>query len=618
MKNILKSVIKQVAFWFLFFALSRIIFLIYYRKYLIGIDTTSILAVFIHAWKIDLSTVCYIMALPFLLLTIQSLHHKFWINNVILIYQSIIIFIYALITTAELGIYDEWQTKLSSKVIKYLSHPSEVYNSAATGTFYLLLFILLIQFSIGFLVFRRWFWHRIGTMTVKIYYSFSFFIVTLILIGLGLRGGWQQIPINQSDAYFSEHDILNLTAVNSGWNIMQSVQENIHALEKDPFVFYKPEEAKKITEDIIKAKKDTTVQVLKTKNPNIMLVILEGWSADLIESLGGEKGITPHFHELEKDGILFTNIYSSGTRSEQGMSNIFGAFPSHPLSIITRQPDKFCKLPSLSQTLREKGYHTFFMYGGDLEYGNIRGYIYFNKFERIIEESDFSRTIPRGKLGIHDEFIYPELLSNLNNEKTPFFAAYFTMSTHAPFDIPNYKEKIHWPKLEKEYVNAAFYADSCLNDFISKAKKTLWYKNTLFIIVSDHGHSSYKNRTEWSRDYQKIPLIFLGGAIKDEYRGTQIDKFGSQVDIASTLLHQMDIKSDKFIWSKNLLNPYCPDFSYTEFEVGFNWRCTVGDFVYDHHLKKFPDENLPAAKKDSIEKVGKAYLQELFRVYFEY
>ena len=113
-------------------------------------------------------------------------------------------------------------------------------------------------------------------------------------------------------------------------------------------------------------------------------------------------------------------------------------------------------------------------------------------------------------------------------------------------------------------------------------------------------------------------MLFLGGALKDKYRGTKIDKFGSQIDIASTLLHQLGMKSNNFRWSKNLLNPYSPNFTYSAFEVGLNWRCTDGEFVYEHNMKKYLDEKLPTAKKDSIEKVGKAYLQEVYREYFEY
>jgi len=618
MKNILRSFGKQVLFWFLFFAFARITFLIYYHKFIGVIDVISVLAVFWHALRLDLSTVCYIMMFPVLVLGIQSIISRNWMNKVILIYHSILIFIYSLITSSEIGIYEEWQTKLGSKAIKYLSNPGEIYNSASTGVFFFLLFILLVQFFAGFLAYRKWFFQRITCAAGNFFFTVIFFTVSLIMIGIGLRGGLQQIPINQSVAYFSKHNILNLTAVNSGWNMIHSLHQNFYSLNKNPFQYFNAVEAEKIVEGIHKIPKDTTIQVLKTKNPNIVLIILEGWSADLVESLGGEKGITPRFKEFEKNGILFSNIYASGTRSEEGMSAIFGGFPSMPLAQISRQPDKFIKLPSLTQQLISKGYHTSFYFGGDLSYGNMRGYIYYNNFEKIIESSDFNNDVPRGKLGIHDEFVYRKLLEYLNKEKTPFFSAYFTLSSHSPYDIPDFKENIQWPELEKKYVNAAYYSDSCLGDFISNAKKQKWFSNTLFVIVADHGHGSYKAREYWSPAYNKIPLLLYGDVIKDESRGTICDKIGSQVDVAATLLHQLGFKSNNFNWSKNMLNPYSPGFAYYAFEVGFGWVCSDGEFVFEHNMKKFLEEKLPANKKDSTEKVGKTYLQQVYQEYWDY
>jgi phosphoglycerol transferase MdoB-like AlkP superfamily enzyme len=349
-----------------------------------------------------------------------------------------------------------------------------------------------------------------------------------------------------------------------------------------------------------------------------MMIILEGFSADLIESLGGEKGITPCFHSLEKQGILFTDIYSSGSRSEQGMAAIFGGFPSTPLAQIARQPDKFIKLPSLTQKLIDDGYYTSYYFGGQLIYGNLKGYIYSNNFDRIKEGYMFDSDLPRGKLGVHDEFVYPEIIKDLNNDKTPFFSAYFTLSSHTPYDIPNFKQNIQWPELEKEYVNAAYYSDSCLGNFISLAKKQAWYKNTLFIIVADHGHTSYKLRDNWSPGYNKIPLLFYGDVLKSEFRGTQNSKTGSQVDIAATLLHQLKIKSNQFVWSKDLLNPTTPGFAMYAFEVGFGWVCPEGYTVWDHNLKKTLDVKLPEQKKDSVLKVGKAYLQQVYQQYFDF
>jgi len=616
MKNILKSFGKQILFWLLFFTLTRIIFLIYYSKYLAGIDFISIAAVFWHGLKLDLSTVFYIVSIPFILLTIQSFVHRKWMNKVMLIYTAVIIFVYSIIVTAELGIFDEWHTKLSVKALRYVSHPSEVFNSAATSTFFFLLAILFFLFFAGLFSYVKWFRQKITQSARNIYFSLCFLIITPVLVGIGIRGGIGQVPITQSDAYYSKHNFLNLVAVNSGWNILQSITQNYSSLNKNPFIFYKPEESAAIVKEILRVPKDTTVEVLKIKKPNIVLIIFEGWSADLIESLGGTAGITPCFHKLEKGGILFNHIYGNGTRSEQGMSNIFGGFPCHPLSIITRQPDKFIKLPSLTRTLNSNGYHSLFLFGGDLEYGNMKGYMYYNNFDKILDEQNFKSSIPRGKLGIHDEYAYHEFLNELNNQKAPFFSAMFTVSTHAPYDIPNYKENIKWPTLEKEYVNAAHYADSCLGAFIDQASKQPWFANTLFIMVSDHGHSSYKPWDYRTKEYHHIPMLFYGDVLKDSLKGTVCERFGSQVDIAATLLHQLGITSEKFKWSKDLFNPYNHNYTYYSDEVGLGWVCPDGDFIYDHNLNTVIDNKIPPAKKDSIVKAGKSYLQEVYKEFW--
>ncbi|NTW32071.1 MAG: sulfatase, partial [Bacteroidetes bacterium] len=140
----------------------------------------------------------------------------------------------------------------------------------------------------------------------------------------------------------------------------------------------------------------------------------------------------------------------------------------------------------------------------------------------------------------------------------------------------------------------------------------------LFVFISDHGHSSYKNRDSWEKGYFHIPLLFYGDVIRDEFKGTVCNKIGSQVDLASTLLHQSGLKSKSFEWSKNLLNPISTGFAFYAFEVGFGWVCSEGDFVYEHNLNKFPINNLPANKKDSIIKAGKSYLQQVYQEYWDY
>lgn len=617
-KVIIRSLGAQVLFWLLFFAFNRGIFLIYYHDLIGNESTLSIVAVFWHAIRLDISTISYFMCFPLIWSCIQCFVNRNWMNKVVLIYHSVLIFLYATISAGELGLYSEWQTKLNYKALQYLLHPSEVYGSVSTREFILLSAILLSTFAAGFFAFKRWFFPRIGYLKCKKIFIPLFFLVSASLITIGLRGGIQQIPINQSVSYFSTNNTLNLASVNSGWNIIFSIHQNYYSLSKNPFHYYDDQEAKKITDELNRPDCDSSNLILKTKRPNIILIILEGWCADVIESLGGHKGITPNFHELEKGGILFTRFYASGSRSEQGMSSIFGGFPSTPLAQITRQPDKFVKLPSLTKVFADNGYSTSFFFGGDLSYGNIRSYMYYNKFSKVYEEGSFDASCPRGKLGVHDEVLFPFMISTINVTKEPFFDACFTLSTHTPYDVPGLKEKLSWPEYEKEYINAVNYSDSCIGAFIHSAKKQSWYKNTLFVLVSDHGHGSYQQRASWSPEYNQIPLLLSGEVIQDSLKGSQVKTIGSQYDLPATLLKQCGLPTADFHWSKDLFTSCYKHYAFYEFEVGLGWVSTAGSYIYDHNSSSELYNDLPPGKSDSIKKAAKAYLQQLYEEYRNY
>jgi len=571
------------------------------------------LEVFWYSLKLDFSTACYIMVLPFLILVIQSIWKIMWLNKVNRIYTGIIIFFYSILSVAEIGIYAEWKTKLTYKVIKYLYHPSEIYNSAETGTFYLLLFLLALLVTGGILMYFKVFYVKIETGKRNILFSVIFTLFTPVILFLGMRGGMQQIPINQSESYYSDHNILNIAAVNNAFNFYISVFENLPNFSRNPYIFMDEEKARRIVKNIYSSEKDSTVNVLTTNRPNIVLIILESWSADLIEDLGGKPGITTEFKNLEKQGILFDQIYASGSRSEQGMASIFGGFPAHPVSSITVQPDKFVKLPSFPRMLESEGYKSSFYFGGQLIYGNIKSYIIFNGFDKIMEVYDFPEEFPRGKLGIHDEFTLGYMLKDMSNLRPPFFCSLFTLSTHSPWDQP-FPKLIKWGENEREYLNGAHYTDHCLGKFFKDAEKQQWYPNTLFIIVADHSHNSYRNWHVESKEYHKIPLLLLGGAIKKEFRGTICHKLGNQHDIAATLLAQLNISHTSFKWSKNLFDRYSPDFAYYSTEDGVGWIRPGSYFTYEkkpNYYYWWTDPKTP----DSVLNEGKAYLQLVFSEY---
>jgi len=619
MKQILLSFIRQLLFWMLLFAFSRTVFLLFNYNLLMveGIGFSEAMASYWHALHLDLSTASYFLIFPFIILLVQSFYSPRWLNKVNKVYTFIGVFLFCLLTVVELGIYPEWKTKLPFKAFTYLSNPTEVYDTISTRLFFTLLGLFMVKFTISYLVYLKWFYKNIVNTGRNYLFIAAFALVTPVLLLIGVRGGVQQIPINQSESYYSHHNILNLASVNSGFNLFISVIENYKNFGKNPYTYYSNDEVSKTIQEIFKTERDSTTAVLTTQRPNIVLLILESWSADLIESLGGEPGITPEFHKLEKEGILFTSLWATGPRSEQAMSSIFGGFPAHPISSITVQPDKFSKLTTITQKLIAEGYNTSFYFGGQLIYGNIRGFILHNGFQRITELENFGNDVKKGKLGVHDEYTLERQLNDLNHEKQPFFSALFTLSSHSPYDQPM-KDVLDWGENEKPYINSAYYTDRSVGEFIRNAKKQPWYKNTLFIVVADHSHNSYRNWSFTTPLYHKIPLLFFGDVIKPELKGTRNPKLFNQCDIASTLLHQMDIDAHEFHWSRNMFNPYSPEFAYYSFEEGVGWIRPAGHVVYDARVRHFNEVSVPGKYRDSIVREGKSYLQAVFEEYMSY
>ncbi len=621
MTKIIFSLVKQFLFWMALFAVSRLIFFIYYSGIisLENIDFNDVLMSFWYALPLDISTACYIIVIPFLILFMQSLFKKQWFSYINLVYSVIVLLVYILITTSEIGIYEEWKTKLHYKAINYISHPAEIYNSSDTTVFFILVAILISQFTLFFWIYKRFVYESFKKITIRWINGFIFFITVPILIFIGIRGGISEIPITQSVSYFSKHNFVNLASVNTGYSFLISTIENYQFKDSNPYAFYEPEKAKQRVQDLHSVEIDTTINILKTDRPNIVVLILESWSADLIASLGGKEGITPQFAKLESKGILFTDFYASGNRSEQAMSAIFGGFPATPITAITHNLEKITRLPSLTKVLKENGYSSSYYFGGELMYGGIKSYVNVAGFEKIKEGKDFSDDLPRGKLGIHDEFIFNEHISDLNDQPEPFLSAVFTLSTHSPYDQPM-EDVISWgpDKNQNGYLNSAYYTDKCLDEYFEMAKKQSWYDNTLFVIVADHSHNTYNNWPVFTKEYRKIPLLLYGNVINDEYLGTKINRISSQTDIPTTLLEQLNINSDDFFWSRNIFNPTISEFAYFETGDGVGWVSPNGYFVFNNTIQDFQIKEIEPQLVDSIVTDGKSYLQELFQQFMDY
>ena len=253
-------------------------------------------------------------------------------------------------------------------------------------------------------------------------------------------------------------------------------------------------------------------------------------------------------------------------------------------------------------------------------YGNIKAYILYTGFQRILEEKDIDPSIPRGRLGVHDEYLYAIHAKDMMTEPQPFFSVVFSLSSHSPYDEPM-DQVIDWGGNENPFVNSAYYTDRSLGQYFDKVRKEPWYKNTLFIIVADHSHNSYRNWPLESFEYHKIPFLLYGDVIKDEFRGKKIDRISSNTDITTTLLKQLGYDASAFNWSLDLFNPYSSQIAFFEMNDGVGFKSLDGEFGYNvstkyYYFKKFthPEDTV---SQNRLLRQGRSYIEVLFQDFLD-
>ena len=623
MKKYVIYLVKILVFLLVMFATMRIVFIVNYW-HLVNVDMVpfvEILKGFFKALPLDIATACFILPIPAIVMFTCLCFNKNISYRWMRWYFFIIIAAYILTVMGEIGIYGEWGTKLSAKALAYLENPSEVVNTASTQQTVLLLSL----WSCFTLLFCWWYVRWIEPETTERetehkpeWYMYpAVIILTVGLIFLGMRGGFNEIPISTSSGYFSNYKIVNIMTVNPAYNLAENLTNAAKVKDNAHFNYMDFDTAKAITEETHQVECDSTVMILKNDRPNIVIILLESWSADLIESLGGDPSIAPNFHAMEKDGLLFTNFYASANRSQQAIASIFGGLPGLPVTTITNHQEKYYAIPSIIQPLDSLGYYSSFYFGGELNYGNILSYLRYNEFDRIVEGKDVkNQRFHKGKLGIQDADMLPWASTDINSQPEPFFTTIFTLSTHSPYDYPKIFEELEWPQLEKVYVNSAKYTDIALKLFMDRAKQQPWYDNTLFLFMADHSHPSYKNYPLESFEYHKIPLLICGKPLNDSLRGTTYDKICGNTDIPATLLAQLGVKHDEFFWSKDLFNTCYRPFAFFELYSGVGWKTDEGECIInnDNILKNtFPED-----KSDSLMQQGKAYMQYHFDLFNQY
>lgn len=600
------TIAALLAYWALLFGWGKVCFLAFHSADWQTEPIASVLQALVQGWRVDLSMMSYFMALQLLLLVALVFSGRGfwwrWFQNITLFLSFLVVFV----QVVELPLYTEWNHKLTFKALWFFRNPGEVFHTASWAQLFGITGATGVFFAAAWWIQRR-FLPRPGGKN-RLSASISL-VVLLPLLLLGARGGLSPIPIQVSEAWYSSNPTLNAAATNSAFHLMSNVLQNLEAVE--PYRFMPREQAQAKVSTLYPEIQGVGELVLKNTRPNIVLVVLEGWSADVVEGLGGYKGSAPNLSRLIREGISFDSCYASGNLSDQGIGAVFSAFPAQPRTSIVTLPSKYPALPCLTHSLKQAGYSSSFLFGGQLMYGNIRSYIYHNGFDTVEEEKSFPSSMYRGRLGVHDGDLFQRQLQIMKSARQPYFGALFTQSTHGPYDIPS-TTKAGWGGKMEDYLSGLQYADSCLGAFVNQARQIPGYENTLFVFISDHHHDTPRGYSYFAPEYRRIPFVLFGEAIKPEYRGLQLHRITSQLDLAATLLAQLGLKADDFSWSRNALNPQTPESAFYAFDEGMGIITPGGQVVWwvRDGRREF-ERSRPGVSVDSLLQLGKACLQKV-------
>ena len=594
----MKKRIAYISLYFftvlLIFILQKPLFMLYNGSIEKGFGFADYMQVMVHGASLDAATAGYLTAFPFLLVLISIWFRKFPLKKILYGYYILAAALISIIFVVDMALYTFWGFKLDASVFLYIDSPKEALASVSVGFILLRVLAILLLIALNSWVLLKITPSVLGTAGMLLLGGVLFIII---------RGGVTESTSNIGQVYFSNEPFLNHSAVNPDFSLLSSMGKSQDFASE--FNFFDEEKRAALFDGLYPTTDgDSIIQVLNTKRPNILIILMEGFGGAFVEPLGGLPDVTPHFNRLSKEGVFFTNCYANSFRTDRGTVCTFSGYLGLPTASVMKIPAKSRTLPAIAEGLSKAGYKTDFLYGGDINFTNMKSYLLSTGYQRLTANTDFSLAEQTSNAwGVNDDITFEYLYNQLRNRKEegPWHTAFLTLSSHEPFEVP-------YHRLEDKIPNAFAYTDECLGKFIDRLKQTPAWKDLLVICLPDHGFYYPREGSNAMPRFYHIPLLWLGGAVKQPM---QVDKIMNQTDLAATLLGQLGLEHTAFTFSRNVLgSDYKYPFAFYSFNNGFSFRDSTGVTVFDNNSGSILFDE-PEADESRLDK-GKAILQTVY------
>lgn len=418
-----------------------------------------------------------------------------------------------------------------------------------TNRYFLVTAILLIGlYECGVVALNRSFasvWQRAGSGSAGHYILSA--LITVLLWGVvfcGIRGSFQRYPLQVSFAYFCNNPFYNRLGVNPVFNIIKSAE---HGLEKMPPELEAIDEQKAITyvqdelhihpiDSLLPLVRRGTTAPRVQGRPNVVLIFMESMTVDNLELQSNGQWLTPYLRSLRDKSIYWANCFSTGVHTNNGIVGVhYGFVPNFAKPAMGVNAEIYTGLPYY---LRKNGYQTLCFVTGNPQYDNMNSFWRDNHIHDLYSLYDYEADSAVNNFGVSDGYMFRYGIRKLGEyaeSGKPFFASFLTVSNHSPFVVP----EAYRCRGENDEQRIIAYADDAIRRFMEAAQQTEWGKNTVFVLVADHG-SSRPSPYDMTLSYNHIPVFIYSGLLQPE----RIERVTSQIDIWESVLSLLGLEYD--------------------------------------------------------------------------
>lgn len=538
----------------------------------------SIYETLLRGLKFDVSIVCYILFLPYVIFKLSSFFPSlkkgfFWTFFICLaVLQAFVILIYC----SDIPLYLYSGNRITIAAFQWIENPKIVFNMIIEDSFYLIFFIVFQILSIGsnIILYKKvCILFRDSTPYKSIKYNSLVVFFSIVLLFFGSRGNVDGTQLKLKDGIVSDYIVFNQATYNPVFYLLRSYLDKITLMDDNV--------AAKMASDILKSDRldisPLARSIKSTQNAlhkNVVIVLMESMSANNLAYFGNTESLTPFLDSLTEKSLCFDNCYSSGIHTNNGIFSTLFSFPSfwrvRPMNAYANN-----NYTGFSTIFKNAGYNTMFFTTQEKNFDNMHQFFNNKCIDKLITQAEYPEDKRVNSFGVADHTQFDKVLNTLSEVSEsgkPFFATVLTTSNHPPIVIPT--DIPFKPKHSDEIQGVIEYADWSIKMFIEKASKQKWFDSTVFVFLGDHGCNKYNSPYDIYLSFNHIPLLIYSPALFKPKHYTQMT---GQIDVFPIVMGLLNFTYTNNTAGVDVINSPRP---YIFFSGDDKIGCIDNDYLY--------------------------------------